>query len=288
MIVLNPDATAHEAARALENNHVGAVVILDQGRVTGMLTDRDLALRVVGAGLDPTMTEVSEVMSSDVATVASDGTVEQAIEIMRARHVRRVPVVKGEHVVGLVTLDDVMLSGDAEPSTLAEIVRGQLAEPARRKPARVTHPVRTPRAARSVEREERHQSRAGRTLHDFSKLLREELGLDDSERALIAFEVVAAALMQRLTPNEAHDFVSQLPSIMRERLDGLPVGPDPQVTRASLEADMAMRLDLDREAATQLVRRVAVSLSDFVSEPEIEQVIGQLPRDMKQMFAPAP
>ena len=129
MIVLNPDATAHEAARALENNHVGAVVILDQGRVAGMLTDRDLALRVVGAGLDPTMTEVSEVMSSDVATVPSDGTVEQAIEVMRARHVRRVPVVKGEHVVGLVTLDDVMLSGDAEPSTLAEIVRSQLAEP---------------------------------------------------------------------------------------------------------------------------------------------------------------
>jgi uncharacterized protein (DUF2267 family) len=146
--------------------------------------------------------------------------------------------------------------------------------------------MRASREASATEREERHQSRAGRALHDFSKQLCDDLGVEDPQRALTAFEVVATALVQRLTSAEAHDFVAQLPSLMRERLAGLPAGPDVSVTRESLEADMAMRLDLDPERAAAIVRRVAVSIGDFVTEAEVEHVIAQLPREMKEIFAP--
>ncbi len=63
-------------------------------------------------------------------------------------------------------------------------------------------------------------------------------------------------------------------------------GPNVAVTRESLEADMAMRLDLDPERAAALVRRVAVSIGDFVTEAEVEHVIAQLPHEMKEIFAP--
>jgi uncharacterized protein (DUF2267 family) len=286
VIVLNPNAMAYEAARALETHGVGAVVIQERGRLLGVVTDRDLALRVTGAGLDPTEVEIGEVMSPHVAALPVDATVEQAVELMLARRIRRVPVLRGEQVVGLVTLDDLILSGDAELDTLAKIVRAQLAEPSRSKATNLIHPKRTPHDDLSAERQERHQSRAGRTLHEFTKQLRDDLGVDDSERALIAFEVVATALVERLTPQEARDFIAQLPSNMRERLPEVPKGPDLAVTLESMEADMALRLDLDPDRAAALVRRVAVSIGDFVSEAEVGHVISQLPHEMKEIFAP--
>ncbi len=288
VVVLNPDATAYEAARALENNHVGAVLVQEQGRLVGIVTDRDLAIRVAGSGFNPTELDVGDVMTTDVASLPLEATVKDVTECMLQYHVRRVPVVQGDRVIGLVTLDDLMLSGEVELATLARIVSAQLSEPSRSKPANVLHPMRTPAEDRSAEREVRHLSRAGTTLHDFSVHLGEALGLGDPYRALTAFEVVATALVQRLTPEEARDFAAQLPSILRERLMELPPGPDRAVTRESLEADMAMRLDLDPESAAALVRRVAVTMEDFVSEAEVEQVISQLPRDMKAIFVPPP
>jgi uncharacterized protein (DUF2267 family)/predicted transcriptional regulator len=286
VVVLHPSALAYEAGRALEDNGVGAVLVQERGQLLGVVTDRDLALRVAGPGLDPTEVEIGEVMSVDVAALPVEGTVQEAIELMLRRAIRRVPVTRGEQVVGLVTLDDLILHADADLDTLARIVRAQLSEPSRSKGVNLIHPMRTPREARVKDREERHRSRAESALHEFSKQLRDTLLLEDPQRALTAFEVVAAALVQRLTPAEAHDFVAQLPSLMRERLAGVPAGPDVSVTRESLEADMAVRLDLDPERAAALVRRVAVCVGDFVTEAEVEHVIAQLPRDMKEIFAP--
>jgi uncharacterized protein (DUF2267 family) len=288
VVVLNQNATAYEAARALDNNHVGAVLIQDRGQLLGIVTDRDLAIRVAGSGFNGTELDVGEVMTTNVASLPIEATLQQAIECMLTNQVRRIPIVQDARVIGIVTLDDLMLSGEADPAELARIVRAQLSEPSRSKPANVLHPMRTPAEDRSDEREARHLSRAGRTLHDFSIHLRDALGLEDPYQALTAFEVVATALVERLTPDEARDFVSQLPSILRERLMELPRGPDRAVTRGTLETDMAMRLDLDPESAAALVRRVAVTMEDFVSEAEVEQVIGQLPREMKELFVPPP
>jgi CBS domain-containing protein/uncharacterized protein (DUF2267 family) len=288
VVVLSSDATAYEAARAMDDNHVGAVLVQDHGRLVGILTDRDLALRVAGSGFEASELDVGEVMSTNVIALPVEASVDDVVECMLERHVRRVPIVQGGKVVGLVSLDDLILTGDADLETLAEIVKAQLSEPRREKPSDAVHPVRVPPEDRSAERQERHQSRSGRTLSEFSKHLSETLGIEDRGRALTAFEVVATALVERLTPDEARDFLSQLPSLLRERLEGVPKGPDPHVTRESVETDMALRLDLEPEEAAALVRRVAVSMEDFVSEAEVEDIIAQLPRDMKELFVPPP
>jgi uncharacterized protein (DUF2267 family) len=285
-VIQNSSTSAYDAVRALENNHIGAIVVQDLGRVVGIVTDRDLALRVAGFDLPPKETPLCDVMTPEPATLSIYDSEEQAADLMRLRHVRRIPIVDGERVMGIVTLDDLIVSGAVDFRTVADVVDAQLTEPARAKPPGVTYPTRPaaggPRAP--VDREARHAARADQTLRDFLARLRRDLALDEAERARTAFEVVASGLVRRLTPEEARDFVAQLPSSIRDKLLELPPGPDPEITRDTMQAEMAQKLDLDADHAMELVRKVAACLSDFVSAGEVEHVVSQLPREMKEIF----
>ncbi len=108
MVVLKPEDPVLEAARAIENNRIGAVVVQDQRRVVGLLTDRDLAVRVVGRGLDPKLTTLDQVMSTPVATLSPADSHDDAIRLMQQRNIRRVPLVEDGRIVGIVTLDDLL------------------------------------------------------------------------------------------------------------------------------------------------------------------------------------
>jgi len=274
--------------RALESNHIGAIVVQDAGRVVGVVTDRDLALRVIGFELDPEEALLHDVMTPDPATLSITDSEEQAIKLMRARHVRRVPIVEAGRAVGIVTLDDLILFGKVDLITAAQIIEVQLAEPATNKAAGMGYPTRPARGrARQVaaEREARHAAHAERTFHEFTAELQEDLGLDDPERALSAFEAVTSALVRRLTPGEAVDFASQLPSMLKEKLLDLPAGPDLGITRESIENDVARSLGLDRGSAADLVRQVGATLGHFVDERELEHVREQLPKAMKEILS---
>lgn len=284
VVALNAHASAHEAARAMESNHVGVLVVLEQGKLVGILTDRDLALRVIGFQLDPTQTQLADVMTPRPAWLAIDDTEQAALAMMRDHHVRRLPLIENEHVVGILTLDDLILSRSAPPEALAEIVRAQLAEPAPHKPRGAVQPSRGAASRRPPSGEPRHDVHADQTFHEFMRRLQGATAIDSPERALTAFVVVASGLMRRITPAEAADFAAQLPTRIRERLLELPAGPDRQVTRESIEADMARRLDLDGAQAAELVSRVGGVLGSFVSEGELEDVTSQLPRELKGLI----
>lgn len=143
VVVQNSRSSAYEAARALENNHVGAIAVQEEGRLVGLLTDRDLALRVIGLELDPKKTPLHDIMSPEPVTLGPDDSEQQAISLMRARHVRRIPIVEDGRIVGIVTLDDLLLAGSVDRATAAEIVEAQLAEPSELKPPGVPYPLRT-------------------------------------------------------------------------------------------------------------------------------------------------
>ena len=100
MVVLKPEDPVLEAARAIENNRIGAVVVQDQRQVVGLLTDRDLAVRVVGRGLDPKLTTLDQVMSTPVATLSPTDSHDDAIRLMQQRNIRRVPLVEDGRIVG--------------------------------------------------------------------------------------------------------------------------------------------------------------------------------------------
>ncbi len=102
--------TARAVAQRMHQRNVGTLVVLDDaGRVAGILTDRDLALRIVARGADPNLVRVADVMTADVQTVRDHATVEEALSLMRSRGVRRLPVVFPDATLaGLVSLDDVL------------------------------------------------------------------------------------------------------------------------------------------------------------------------------------
>jgi uncharacterized protein (DUF2267 family)/predicted transcriptional regulator len=285
MLVQNADATAYEAIRALSANHVGAVIVQDKGRVVGIVTDRDLACRTIGADLDPRRTRLHDVMTSDPATISINETEEQAALLMRARHVRRIPIVSGERAAGIVTLDDLLITGAVDMDTAAQIVESQLAEPSASKPPGVTHPIRI-RDVRvgNGTSAEHGEARARQTLQVFQSRLRKGLGILDPQRALMAFEVVAAGLVRRITPGEAKDFAAQLPRSIQDRLLDLPAGPDLSVTSETIVGEMAEKLEIGQSEALRLVRLVAAHLAEFVTVEEVADIIEQLPAEMKSLF----
>lgn len=109
LIVQNARTSVFEAAQAMRTNEIGCVVVTERQRVVGILTDRDIVLRVVAEARNPKSTCLADVMSSDVATLDPDATPADALQVMRQRSVRRLPLVERHRVVGMVTLDDLLL-----------------------------------------------------------------------------------------------------------------------------------------------------------------------------------
>ena len=107
-----PDSSVREAARLMRERHVGALVVLDRGdgrrAPVGIVTDRDIAISVVAAGVDPDTVTVRDVMSRPVATCSEDQDVFDAIQTMRAHGVRRLPMLNaGGDFAGFVSADDI-------------------------------------------------------------------------------------------------------------------------------------------------------------------------------------
>jgi CBS domain-containing protein len=120
-----PQTSALEAARLMRQKHVGDVVVVDdpvERRVPlGVVTDRDLAIEVLGDGRDAATTAVSALVHRPVVIARDSEDVSVVIERMRTHGVRRVPVVdERESLVGIVTLDDLLKSLLAEMHTLLE------------------------------------------------------------------------------------------------------------------------------------------------------------------------
>jgi CBS domain-containing protein len=102
------DATAAEAARAMAEQGVGALPICDtDGHLAGVVTDRDLAVKVVAQGLDPNTALRDVVDRTEVVTIGADDSVEEAIRTMKDHAVRRLPVIDGRSLVGMVSQADI-------------------------------------------------------------------------------------------------------------------------------------------------------------------------------------
>jgi CBS domain-containing protein len=112
--------SAAEAARLMARGDMGDVIVLDNGTVTGIVTDRDIAVRLVAEEKDP-RTPVAEIVTDGgLVTVAPNTPLEEAVALMRRHAVRRLPVVQAGRAVGVVSLGDLAIERDEE-SALADI-----------------------------------------------------------------------------------------------------------------------------------------------------------------------
>lgn len=127
---LPPDASCTEAADRMCKENVGAIVVSDAGRPLGVVTDRDIAVRVVAGGLDPRRTPLRNVMSGDPIFLSEGRSLAELIAIMRDLGVRRVPVVDAEgQLEGLLSLDDLVLLLSDQLADLAQTIRREIARP---------------------------------------------------------------------------------------------------------------------------------------------------------------
>jgi CBS domain-containing protein len=104
---VDAEDTIEAAAKLLADQGVGSLPICDGGRITGMLTDRDIVVRVIATGMDPSMVTAGELAQGEAVTIGADDSVDELVRTMREHDVRRVPVIDGRKLVGIVAQADV-------------------------------------------------------------------------------------------------------------------------------------------------------------------------------------
>ncbi len=124
LVAFAPDAVVRDVVDAMAKRRFGAVPVVENGRLIGIFTERDVLVRVVAASKDPETTRLAEVMTANPDTVKSSDAVLHALELMNQHGYRHLPVVDGDQLVGLVSIRDLYRSVkeqmDADILLLAE------------------------------------------------------------------------------------------------------------------------------------------------------------------------
>jgi CBS domain-containing protein len=118
-ITVSPDTPIAQVARKMREGDTGAILLEENGKLVGIVTDRDIVVRAIADGADPSE-PIGNYATRDPRTVTPDSKVEDAIAIMREDDVRRVPVVQDGRPVGIVSIGDLAVERDAD-SALADI-----------------------------------------------------------------------------------------------------------------------------------------------------------------------
>lgn len=127
-VTVSPETTIRRAARTMADHAVGSLVVVDHGRVVGVVTDRDVVVRAIAKDV-PLDGRIDAIMSMDVVTVDAAADVRDAIHVFGRHAVRRLPVVDGDRLVGVIALDDLLTSFAAQFVELTNGLTAQLLFP---------------------------------------------------------------------------------------------------------------------------------------------------------------
>ena len=109
-----------EVATEMRDGDVGAVLVVEEGRVRGIVTDRDLVVRSMASGRDPHATPVGSLCSKNLISVTPDQSIDDAIQLIREHSIRRIPVVQDGRPMGILSIGDLAIEKD-EHSALADL-----------------------------------------------------------------------------------------------------------------------------------------------------------------------
>lgn len=108
LVSLGSSSTVHEALQTMLDRKIRSVMVIDQGKLVGIVSERDCALKVLLPGLDARSTTLSQVMTVDPVTVTRSDSVDHCMREMTARSIRHLPVVEGTQVVGMISVGDIV------------------------------------------------------------------------------------------------------------------------------------------------------------------------------------
>jgi len=105
---ITPDASVYEAVKLMTEKGVGALLVLESGKLVGIISERDCTRRLILKEKAPKDTPVREIMTSDVITVRPDQTVEECMALVTARRIRHLPVLEDDRLIGIVSIGDLV------------------------------------------------------------------------------------------------------------------------------------------------------------------------------------
>ena len=111
-VCMAPGESASAAAQAMKGSGIGTVLVLADGRLSGLVTDRDITVRVLAEDRDPRTTTIGDICDAELAVLGPDDDVAQAARLVRERAVRRIPVLQDGIPVGVVSIGDLALEKD--------------------------------------------------------------------------------------------------------------------------------------------------------------------------------
>ena len=110
VFTISPDATIYDALSLMSKKNIGALLVMQNEKVTGMFSERDFARRVLSKGLDLKKHTVSEMMTRNVYYVQPNQTVDDCMGLMTVRHIRHLPVMENEKLIGMLSIGDIVKS----------------------------------------------------------------------------------------------------------------------------------------------------------------------------------
>ena len=105
---ITPESTVYRAIEVMADKHVGALVVIDGDKVVGIISERDYARKVILSGRSSKETRVEEIMASPVIFVEPNHAVDECMRIMTNNHIRHLPVIQQEKVIGIVSIGDLV------------------------------------------------------------------------------------------------------------------------------------------------------------------------------------
>lgn len=284
LVVLPSQASVYEAARAMNENRIGAVLVGEHHQLEGIVTDRDLGLRLIELDLDPRDASVGLVMTPLAVTCDIGASTEDVLAAMRQFCCRRVPITRGGRPVGLVTLDDLVLEGAVTLESLRSVVEAQLQQPARLKPmgTHPTAPVSWPQLG------QRHRGRADGAYHRLLRAVARHTPPAALDHAEVALHVVLPMLCQRMRPEDARRLIAQLPSKLHPELEARLDAPRKELDVEAIDAELRRRLGVSPTVSLALLETIGHALADELSPGALALLRGHLPGPMKELLVIEP
>ena len=117
------DDTVLEAVSKMNKFRIGSVIVTNNGRPVGIITERNILQRIVEPGLDPAVVRAKDIMSSPLITVDPNAAVEEAAQIMARKQIKKLPVVENDKVVGIISTSDIVRTSPTQLGILEELLR---------------------------------------------------------------------------------------------------------------------------------------------------------------------
>jgi CBS domain-containing protein len=105
---VTPETTVYEALQLMAQKDIGTVLVMENGRLVGIMSERDYARKVILLGRSSKETNAREIMSTPVSTIKPDQTLDEAMALMSIRHIRHLPVMSNDNVIGVISIIDVV------------------------------------------------------------------------------------------------------------------------------------------------------------------------------------